>query len=142
MHQSFRSAVHLFFIEDDHILLSMRANTGYMDGYYSVVAGHLEPGETVIQAAVREAAEEAGVLIVPRDTEVVGVMHRRDGEERIDFFARVHVWVGEPFNAEPEKCAELSWHRLDALPQNIVPDIFRALQNYKANQWFDTVGFD
>ncbi len=71
-----------------------RANTGYMDGFYSVVAGHIEPGETVVQAAVREAAEEAGVLILPWDTEVVGVMHRRDGEERIDFFARVHTLGG------------------------------------------------
>jgi 8-oxo-dGTP pyrophosphatase MutT (NUDIX family) len=141
MSQQFRSAIHLFFIDDDQILLSRRANTGYMDGHYSVVAGHLEPGETVIQAAVREASEEAGVLILPKDTEVVGMMHRRDGEERIDFFARVHAWVGEPFNAEPEKCSDLRWFRLDALPENIVPYIFRALQNYKTNVWFDTFGF-
>lgn len=141
MSQQFRSAVHLFFIHNDQILLSRRANTGYMDGHYSVVAGHIEPGETVIQAAVREAAEEAGVLILPRDTEVVGVMHRRDGEERIDFFARIHSWVGEPVNAEPEKCSDLGWFRLDALPENIVPYVFQALQNYQANQWFDTFGF-
>jgi len=141
MSQSYCSAAHLFFIDDDHILLSLRRNTGYMDGHYSVVAGHLEEGETVIQAAVREAAEETGVVIVPKDTEVVGVMHRKDGEERIDFFVRVHRWVGEPFNAEPEKCEDLSWFRLDALPENIVPYVFRALQNYKANQWFDTFGF-
>ncbi|MFN2145219.1 MAG: NUDIX hydrolase [Anaerolineales bacterium] len=141
MSQSFRSAVHLFFIENDQILLSKRANTGYMDGYYSVVAGHIEPGETVVQAAVREAAEEAGVLILPHDTEVVGVMHRRDGEERIDFFARVHRWVGEPYNAEPEKCSDLSWFPLDALPEDIVPYVYKALENYSANQWFDTFGF-
>ncbi|MBN2046006.1 MAG: NUDIX domain-containing protein [Anaerolineales bacterium] len=141
MSQQFRSAVHLFFIDDDQVLLSRRANTGYMDGHYSVVAGHLEPGETVLQAAVREASEEAGVVILPKDTEVVGVMHRRDGEERIDFFARVHSWVGEPFNAEPEKCSDLRWFRLNALPENIVPYIFQALQNYKANVWFDTFGF-
>jgi 8-oxo-dGTP pyrophosphatase MutT (NUDIX family) len=138
---SYRSAVHLFFIENDQILLSKRANTGYMDGYYSVVAGHIEPGETVVQAAVREAAEEAGVLILPRDTEVVGVMHRRDGEERIDFFARVHTWVGVPYNAEPEKCTDLSWFRLDALPEDLVPYVYQALQNYSANVWFDTFGF-
>ena len=141
MPQSFRSAVHLFFFDDDQTLLSRRANTGYMDGYYGVIAGHIEPGETVIQAAVREAAEEVGVLIVPRDTEVVGVMHRSDGEERIDFFIRVHAWVGEPHNAEPEKCTDLAWFRLDALPENIVPYVYKALQNYKANKWFDSYWF-
>ena len=142
MSQTFRSAVHLIFIEDDHVLLSLRANTGYMDGHYSLVAGHIEPGETILQAVAREAAEEAGVVVVPKDTEVVGVMHRRDGEERIDFFVRVHSWVGEPFNAEPDKCAELDWYRLNALPHNIVPYIFRSLQNYKANRWFDEFGWE
>jgi 8-oxo-dGTP pyrophosphatase MutT (NUDIX family) len=138
----FRSAVHLFFIDNDHILLSLRANTGYMDGHYSVVAGHLEPGETVLQTAVREASEEAGIVILPTDTEVVGVMHRRDGEERIDFFVRVHRWVGEPFNAEPEKCGGLAWFPLDALPHNIVPYVYQALLNYKENKWFDTFGWE
>ena len=141
MSQTFRSAVHLFFIDDDRVLLLLRANTGYMDGYYSLVAGHIEPGESAVQAAVREAAEEAGVVIMPQDTEVVGVMHRKDGEERIDFFVRVHRWVGEPFNAESEKCSDLRWFQLGALPENIVPYVFRALQNYKANIWFDTYGF-
>ncbi len=141
MPQSFLSAVHLFFFDDDLTLLSLRENTGYMDGYYSVIAGHIEPGETVVQAAAREAFEEAGVVIVPKDTEVVGVMHRRDGDERIDFFVRVHAWVGEPHNLEPDKCADLDWFHLDALPDNIVPYVFRALLNYKNNRWFDEFGW-
>ncbi len=142
MSQSFRSAVHLFFFDDDMTLLSLRTRTGYMDGFYSVVAGHIEPGETILQTAAREAAEEAGVVIVPRDTEVVGVMHRQDEEERIDFFVRVHAWVGEPYNKEPEKCAELEWFHLDALPPNIVPYVYRALLNYKHNRWFDEFGWE
>lgn len=141
MPQSFRSAIHLFFIDDDRVLLSLRANTGYMDGHYSVIAGHIEPGETVLQAGVREAAEEISVAILPKDTEVIGVMHRKDGDERIDFFARVHRWVGEPFNAEPDKCEGLRWFRLDALPQNIVPYVYQALLNYKDNKWFDEMGW-
>jgi len=142
MPQSFLSAVHLFFFDDDLTLLSLRENTGYMDGYFSVIAGHIEPGETVVEAAAREAFEEAGVVIVPKDTEVVGVMHRQDGDERIDFFVRVHAWVGEPHNLEPDKCADLDWFHLDALPDNIVPYVFKALLNYKNNRWFDEFGWE
>lgn len=143
MPQKYRSAIHLIFIDPQgRLLLSLRCNTGYMDGWYSLVAGHLEPGETVAMAGVREALEEVGVTLRPEDIEVVGVMHRKSGEERIDFFAHVHAWEGEPFNAEPEKCDELIWRRPDELPDNLVPYIRRGLQNFYDKTRFDTFGWD
>ena len=89
MHSEFPVAVHLFFIRDRQILLLRRFNTGYEDGKYSVVAGHIEAGETVTQAAIREAYEEVGVVLEPADMQVVHVMHRRSDDERVDFFVLV-----------------------------------------------------
>jgi NADH pyrophosphatase NudC (nudix superfamily) len=52
-------AVHLFLLRGEKVLLQRRYQTGYEDGRYSVIAGHLDGGDTVIAAAVREASEEA-----------------------------------------------------------------------------------
>ena len=40
------TAVHLILIENNKILLQRRYNTGYEDGNYSVVAGHVEENES------------------------------------------------------------------------------------------------
>jgi len=70
-------ASYLILIRESKILLLRRFNTGYEDGKYSMVAGHLDGNETVIQTIIREAREEAGVELQAQDLEVVHVMHRK-----------------------------------------------------------------
>ncbi len=136
-------AVHVMLRRGDEVLLLKRANTGYEDGNYSVVGGHLDGGETVQRAAVREALEETGVLIAIEDVDVVGVMHRRSsGEERIDFFVAVHRWQGAIENREPHKCAELAWHGFDRLPENVIPYVRQAFANYLRGEWFGSFGWE
>lgn len=135
-------AVHLFFIREDRILLLRRYNTGYEDGNYSVVAGHLDGGEEVWQAAAREAYEEAGVILRQADVEMAGVMHRLSDDERVDFFVHIRAWEGELVNREPDKCDELAWFALDELPANTIPYVARAIGNYRKGQWFDSFGWE
>jgi 8-oxo-dGTP pyrophosphatase MutT (NUDIX family) len=119
---------HLVLISDGKILLSRRFNTGWQDGNYSVVAGHLDGNETFLQAMVREAREEAGIGLRPQDLEVCHVMHRRvPGAERIDFFIRARKWEGEPRILEPGKCDDLCWFELEKLPANTIPYIRQAI---------------
>jgi ADP-ribose pyrophosphatase YjhB (NUDIX family) len=135
------ATVHLFLIKDDKVLLLRRYNTGYEDGKYSVVAGHLDGGEMVKAAAIREAREEVSVEIAPQDLRVVGVMHRRSDDERIDFFLVASTWSGEIINAEPDKCDRLTWAEIDTLPENMIPYVRQALDNYRRGQWFDSYGW-
>jgi 8-oxo-dGTP diphosphatase len=135
-------AVHIFFVQDGQVLLLRRCNTGYEDGNYSVVAGHIDGKEEVIAAAIREAREEAGVEISPADLRVVGVMHRLSNDERVDFFVEALRWTGEIRNMEPDKCDDLRWFAWDDLPDNIIPYVKRAFENYRKGIWFDSVGFD
>lgn len=127
----FISAVHLFLRDDNKILLLRRFNTGYEDGNYSVVAGHLDGKESVFDGMIREAREEAGIQILKEDLAVVHVMHRisNDLSERIDFFLECRSWKGKIQNLEPEKCDELRWVELENLPQNVIPYISFAIQN-------------
>jgi len=137
-----KSAVHLFLMRGDEILLLRRHNTGYEDGNYSVIAGHLDSGEEVKRAMMREAREEAGIDIAADDLEVVHVMHRKSDDERIDFFLKATRWRGEPVNREPHKCDELRWRRINDLPANTVPYVRRAIENIQRGVTFDSYGWD
>jgi len=136
------SAVHLVLIRDGRVLLLRRFNTGYEDGNYSLPAGHLDGGETVPQAAVREAREELLIDARTEDCRVVQVMHRRSTDERIDFFVTLERWTGAIENGELDKCDELRWAELDRLPANVVPYIRQALTNYRRGVWFDSFGWE
>lgn len=136
------AAVHVFMLRNDQVLLLRRYNTGYEDGKFSVPAGHLDGDETVLSAARREVLEEVGIELSDHDLAVVGVMHRRSDDERVDFFLAAERWRGEPVNLEPEKCDLLAWYALDGLPANTVPYVCRALANYRRGRWFDSFGWD
>jgi 8-oxo-dGTP diphosphatase len=117
------SAAHLLLYDGEALLMLRRLNTGYHDGDYSVVAGHIEPGETPRQAMAREATEEAGIAINEDDLGFAHVMHRRKpgGETRIDFFFRCTNWHGEITNAEPHKCDDLTWRLPNDTPRTPSP---------------------
>ena len=142
MRSRFPVTVHLLFFRGDQILIARRQNTGYRDGEYSVPAGHLDGGETVIAAGIREAREEVGLELGASELEFVGVMHRLEDDERVDFFLRVRTWSSEPVNTEPEKCDDLRWVNITSLPQNMVPYVRRAITNHLNGRLFDEFGWD
>jgi 8-oxo-dGTP diphosphatase len=128
MHALFPVTVHMLFLRANNILLSRRFQTGYMDGSYSVPAGHLDGGETIIQAVIRESQEETGTTISPQDISFATVIHRFEDEERIDFFVWVKQWDKEPTNTEPHKCDDLRWFPLTNLPANLIPYVDQGLK--------------
>jgi 8-oxo-dGTP diphosphatase len=100
----------------------LRQNTGWMDGYYDIVAGKVEFGETYRQAAVREAKEEAGIDIRPEDLTHLLTSHRNSNNTTwVDVVFEIRKWQGELYNAEPDKHSSLDWLNLDNLPDNVAP---------------------
>ncbi|MCL8025010.1 NUDIX domain-containing protein [Nocardioides bruguierae] len=123
-------ASYVFLLRDGvaglEVLLQLRTNTGFMDGHWAAgAAGHVERGETAVEAAHREAAEEIGVsdLVL----EFLTTMQRTRGgepiDERVDFFFAARSWSGEP-TLQEGKAADLRWcplDGLDTLPGPVVP---------------------
>jgi len=112
-----------------------------MDGFYHVPAGHLDGNERVLDAALREAKEEIGVTINPKDAKVVHLMHNKSNNERIAFFFEVRKWRGKIKNMEPTKCKKLSWFPLNDLPKNIVPYAKKSIEFYLRGTTFSHYGW-
>jgi len=129
--------------KDGKVLLSQRANTGFEDGNYGLVAGHAEEHESMTAAMVREAKEEAGITIRLEDLREVVTMHRNCGDhERIDFFFTTEVWEGEPTNKEPHICSDLSWFEIGNLPENTIEYIKEAIGCYQTGKTYTEFGFN
>jgi len=108
----------------DEVLLHLRRGTGYRDGHWALPAGHVDPGESVVDAAVREAREEVGVELT--DVRPLTAIHRFEPhgpavEQRVDVFFEATSWSGTPTIREPDKAAGLRWFPLAALPEPVVP---------------------
>lgn len=108
----------ILLIRDGKILLTERAGDVYLAGHWAIPGGHVDAGENVATAAIREVHEEVGVTVTPEDLRFVGVTHHRPphGDARVGFGFVATRWSGEPINVEPAKCAQLAWFPMEALP--------------------------
>lgn len=123
------------------ILLQERVNTGYMDGKYDAAcSGHLEKGETLAQATIREAKEEIGIDVKEEDLKMVALIHPYQ-DDYLNVFFEAKEYEGIPEIKEPEKCDDLRWFNIEELPENIFVRIKNVLENIKRNIIYDDDNF-
>ncbi|OGZ84413.1 MAG: hypothetical protein A2599_00910 [Candidatus Staskawiczbacteria bacterium RIFOXYD1_FULL_39_28] len=140
-------AGYVLLIKDGKVLLQRRCNTGYMDGKYSLPAGHVDEGENYSQCAIREAKEEIGVDLKPEDLKFAHLMHRlsdpewKDLKYRIDVFFITEKWEGVPRIMEPDKADDLSWFDLNNLPENIIPYVRLAVDSIRNKTFYSEHGW-
>lgn len=127
-------AAHLWLLDTDgRILFQRRAGTGYADGSWSVPAGHVEPGETLHAACVREAAEEIAVELDEAALEFACVQHKHDtdGQERIDVFFSAQLPEGQvPRIVEHHRASAQVWRHPSEPPLPVVPYVAAALDHW------------
>ena len=123
------------------ILLQRRYNTGYMDGKYDMAcSGHLEKGESLSMALVREAKEEIDLDIKEENLKLVSVIHPYK-EDYINVFFITEKYEGTPKIMEHNKCDDLKWFDLDDLPENITIRNKNVIKNIQKGIIYDDGDF-
>ncbi len=98
----------------------MGRRKGSFAPYFSLPGGHLEPGETFEDNAVREAKEETNLDI--SNPKVIGVTnnletYRLEGKPYVSIVMCTDTFTGELRNREPEKCESWEWYDPRQLPE-------------------------
>jgi ADP-ribose pyrophosphatase YjhB (NUDIX family) len=129
-------------LQTGKLLLVRRYGTGFEDGNLGLVGGHVESGESVTQAAIRECWEEVGIEIAPRDLYPIGVSnYTSPGGDGIDFFFKATSWAGDLYPRS--ECSELVWCEPARLPSTTIPFVRQAIEKHlEASCWFDETGWD
>lgn len=113
------------------VLLSLRKNTGYNDGEYELPGGHVEAGEDLIQAMIREAKEELNIGLKREDLIIMHILHHYKGN-RIIFILSTKKYEGDIQIGEPDKCDKLEWFDIKSLPNNtekMANNVLKEIQN-------------
>src|SRR5918994_6183424 len=98
-----------------------RKKTGFGVGKVVGVGGHLEPGETPVEAICREVFVEVSVEITPQDLVPAGTVHFVfPARPQWDMFTTIFLaetWVGEPIES-----IEIApqWYVVDRLPVELM----------------------
>ncbi|MFD4970456.1 NUDIX domain-containing protein [Streptomyces sp. NPDC058424] len=138
--------VHLY-LEDDHgrLLLGLRhPDSSYAGNLWHFLAGHCER-ESAITCLVREAKEEAGLVIDPADVEYAHTVHLVDSpaaRPRVQLVFRAREWSGTPAVLEPERCVEWRWWPPHSLPTEVVPYTRTAIESILAGSPYSEMGWD
>lgn len=120
--------------------LLRRKNTGWADDMFTVPSGHVEKGETILQAAAKEVREEAGVIVAEERLEFMHVHYIHD--VYVNFYFKTFVWEGEPYCAEPDLCSEVLWLSLEKIPQDTIYQVRSVLKQSEKKNWFSEIPND
>ena len=143
--ENFLSAIYLIIKNDDgKILLQRRQGTKLWPGFLALPAGHVDEGENVYDAAIREAKEELSITITKQDIIDSFVVNRRNKSlpPYFDVYFEISSYQGDIKINEPEKCSELKWCDINDLPEDMIDFEIDAIRNRQNNILFSTFDAD
>lgn len=138
--EKFLASIYLIIKDDGKILLQRRQGTRLWQGFLALPAGHVEEGENVYDAAIREAREELSIDITKQDITDIFVVNRRNKSlmPYFDVYFEILSYKGQIRVGEPEKCSELKWVDINNLPNDMIDFEIEAIKNRQKNIMFST----
>ncbi len=112
--------VGVIIIKNKKILMGHRL-TNYEDPCWAFPGGKVESRETIMEAAIREAKEEADIEIA-NIRPVTFFDDVLKGRHILSFIVQADIVSGDPKIMEPEKCTEWKWFTLEEIPENLTPN--------------------
>ena len=102
-------------------------------GNYTLVGGTIETKEFAREALIREAFEEAGLMLKIEDLQLAHVLHKRPRtkSQRITLYFKASSWTGKLKTGEPNKFKGVAWFQLDNLPSNLSETVRHVLKQYR-----------
>ncbi len=146
VHQTPYIGVHLMLIQNGKLLLQERKG-GFLDGYYSPVSGHVDKAEGVVDALIREAKEEAGIILEKESLKINVIAHLLDAPYKgsradiMNYFIFTDTYKGIIENKEPNKTKSLDFYDLKALPDKLMGHIFEVLKAYKRGDNYIVINY-
>lgn len=124
-------------IKDGMTLLAKRKGA-HAAGSWGSLGGHVEYGESPIEACRREAREELGIEIGEIKFATCTNMIK-DGKHYVDVSFTAEIISGEPAIQEPDRIEEIGWYPLDDLPEPLFEPVRIVLEALKTGQqYFET----
>jgi len=133
-----RVGIGVVVVKDDKILLGKRKGS-HGEGDYAFPGGHMEFGESIEGAAVREIKEETGLTVINvRFLRVMNFKHN-SGKHYVDIGLVADWESGEPERLEPDRIEGWDWYDVDNLPSNLFEPCKSAIESYKTGlNYFDS----
>ena len=109
-----------------------------LGGNYTLVGGTIEDTEYALDSLIREAQEEAGIVLKEENLHLVHVLHKRtkSNGHRITLYFKANLWEGILNTGEPHKFKGVSWFSLENLPTNLSDTVRHVLKEYREGKMY------
>ena len=122
-----KSGANVVLIKNGKVLLLLRSK-GWKTGHWGPPGGHIDPGESPKQAAVRETHEESGLTVKPSDLELLVQRTKHD-------FGMVYYYITDKFTGngvslsyEHKGFSWADWEKMQKLDTTFEPDVLALIK--------------
>lgn len=128
--QQYIIKVRLLLKKDKKVL--MLEKSAFKGGGYGLIGGKVEPMESAKQALIREANEEANIVLNPASLNLVHTIHHsKRNQSVITLIFEADLWKGKVKNKEPKLHKGFEWYSLQKIPFETTDHLKHALTNYR-----------